>query len=349
MRTTRAGTPFVVIGENIHATRTVLRTGRHIVLAADGREAVAFADTSGTARRLIVPDEVRAGGDFTAGKVKHVRAAILAGMGGDPAPADDGRAYLLQMASRQVAAGADYIDLNVDEVSPGLDERAEAMRWLVGLIGAAIPVPLSVDSSAPEIIAAGIEAAGAFPGRPLINSASLERLDVLDMAAAAGCPVVLGAVGEGGMPSGAEERVANGVRIVEEAQKRGLALDQLHLDPLVIPAAVEPEAGTWYLDAARGLRERFGPEIHLTGGLSNVSFGLPARKIINDAFIDLAADAGVDSGIIDPVVNDLARIFGQDRSAHSYELAADLLLGRDVYGGDYLAAFRAGELGGGAG
>ena len=57
----------------------------------------------------------------------------------------------------------------------------------------------------------------------------------------------------------------------------------------------------------------------------------------------------MDSGIIDPVVNDLARIFGQDRSARSYELAAELLLGRDPYGGDYLAAFRAGELGGGAG
>jgi len=349
MKTTRAGTPFIVIGENIHATRTVLRAGRHIVQTDDGREAVAFNDTAGAARLLVVPDAVREGGDFAAGKVKHVRAAILAGMGGDPAAADDGRAYLLQMAARQVAAGADYIDLNADEVSPDVDERAAAMRWLVGLVGAAIPVPVSVDSSAVEVIAAGVEAAAALAGRPLINSASLERLDVLDLAAAAGCPVVLGAVGEGGMPSGAEERVANGVRIVEEARKRGLALGQLHLDPLVIPVGVEPEAGTWYLDAARGLRERFGSEIHLTGGLSNVSFGLPARKVINDTFIDLAAEAGVDSGIIDPVVNDLARIFAQDRSSRPYELAADILLGRDPYGGDYLAAFRAGELGGGAG
>ena len=348
MKTTRAGTPFVIIGENIHSTRALMRTGKHIVAGPGGREAVAFTDVSGASRLLSVPDAERDGGDFAAGKVKHVRSAVLAGMRGDASASDDGKAYLLQMAARQVAAGADFIDLNVDEVDPDVEERAAAMRWLAGLVGAAIAVPVSIDSSASEVISAGVEAAGAFAGKPLINSASLERLDVLDLAASAGCPVVLGALGEHGMPASADERVENGIRIVEEATKRGMALSQLYLDPLVIPAGVEPDAGAWFLDAAKRLRDRFGPEIHLTGGLSNVSFGLPARKIINDTFIDLAVESGVDSGIIDPIVNDLDRIFGQDRSARSYELASDLLLGRDPYGGEYLAAFRAGELGGSA-
>ena len=123
-----------------------------------------------------------------------------------------------------------------------------------------------------------------------------------------------------------------------------MALGALHVDPLVLPVAVEPEVGAWFLEAVRTLRATFGPEIHLTGGLSNVSFGLPLRKLLNDVFIDLAAEAGADSGIIDPVASDPRRIFAQDRSTRAYRLAADLLTGRDPYGMEFLAAYRAGEL-----
>ena len=112
--------------------------------------------------------------------------------------------------------------------------------------------------------------------------------------------------------------------------------------------ATDPDVGRHFLDAVRRIRERFGPEIHLSGGLSNVSFGLPARRVLNDAFIDLAVEAGADSGIIDPVANDLERIFGQDRTARPYLLARDVLTGADPYGGAYLSAYRKGELGGAA-
>jgi 5-methyltetrahydrofolate--homocysteine methyltransferase len=95
----------------------------------------------------------------------------------------------------------------------------------------------------------------------------------------------------------------------------------------------------------RTLRATFGPEVHLTGGLSNVSFGLPLRKLLNDVFIDLAAAAGADSGIIDPVASDPRRIFAQDRSSRPYAMAAALLTGADAYGMEFLTAYRAGELG----
>ena len=95
----------------------------------------------------------------------------------------------------------------------------------------------------------------------------------------------------------------------------------------------------------RALRAGFGAGLHLTGGLSNVSYGLPARRLLNDVFIDLAVAAGADSGIIDPVANDLRRVAGLDRGARPYQLAADLLTGADPYGGQFLTAFRAGELG----
>jgi 5-methyltetrahydrofolate--homocysteine methyltransferase len=99
------------------------------------------------------------------------------------------------------------------------------------------------------------------------------------------------------------------------------------------------------VDAVRTLRTAFGSDLHLTGGLSNVSFGLPARRLLNDVFIDLAAAAGADSGIIDPVANDPRRTFARDREARPYRLAADVLTGADPYAGAFLKAFRAGELG----
>jgi 5-methyltetrahydrofolate--homocysteine methyltransferase len=275
--------------------------------------------------------------------VKHVKAAVLAGLAGGSA-AELGRGYVRHLARRQAEAGAHYLDLNVDEVSSDMGTRAAAMSWLVAAVEDAAPAALSLDSSAPEVMRAGLAAATRAAGVPLLNSASQERLDVLDLAAAEGCAVVLGAVGEKGMPASAAERIANGRRIVGEATRRGLALGSLHLDPLVLPVAVEPEVGAWFLEAVRELRAAFGTEIHLTGGLSNVSFGLPLRRLLNDTFIDLAIEAGADSGIIDPVASDPRRLALQDRSTRSYQLAAAVLTGRDPFGMAFLTAYRAGEL-----
>ena len=334
--------PFIVIGENIHATRVLLRTGARVTSLPDGSPALPFTDDEGNERLLPVPgDAVEGAGEKQ--KVKHVKAAVLAGLGGGP-DAELGRGYVRFLARRQAEAGADYLDLNVDEVSNDLAVRVEAMRWLVAAVENATPAALALDSSAPEVMSAGLATVARLAGAPLLNSASLERLDVLDLAAAQGCPVVLGAAGEHGMPGSAQERVANATRIIEEAARRGVPLGSMHVDPLVMPVAVEPEVGAWFLEAVRTLRERYGPEVHLTGGLSNVSFGMPLRKLLNDVFIDLAAEAGADSGIIDPVASDPRRIFEQDRSSRAYALAADLLAGRDMFGMEFLTAYRAGEL-----
>ena len=334
--------PFTVIGENIHATRVLLRSGARVTELPDGRPALPFTDDAGTERLLPVPDAALDGAGARQ-KVKHVKAAALAGLaGGDDA--DLGRGYVRFLARRQADAGADYLDLNVDEVSNDLDVRVAAMRWIVASVEDATPAALALDSSAPEVMRAGLAAASRAAGAPLLNSASLERLDVLDLAAAEGCPAVLGATGEHGMPASAAERVANAERIVEEASRRGLAPGAMFVDPLVLPVAVEPEVGAWFLDAVRTLRAALGPHVHLTGGLSNVSFGMPLRKLLNDVFIDLAAEAGADSGIIDPVASELSRIFAADRASRAYALAADLLAGRDQFGTAFLAAYRAGEL-----
>ena len=344
MTADRAG-QFIVIGENIHATRVVLRGGPRVVAQPDGRPALPFADDAGVERLLPVPDAALDGPAGAKQRVKHVKAAVLAGTGSDAGAAELGRGYLRALARRQAAAGAQFLDLNVDEVTTDVEGRIEAMRWIVGTVEDATEVALALDSSSAAVLRAGLAAASRRAGTPLLNSAALDRIDVLDLAAGEGCAVVLSATGAGAMPANADERVANARALIEAATSRGLGLGSLHVDALVLPVAVDPEVGRYFLDAVGALRAAFGDEIHLTGGLSNVSYGLPARKLLNDVFIDLAVAAGADSGIIDPVANDPRRIAGLDREARPYVLARDLLTGADPYGGAFLAAFRAAELG----
>ncbi len=331
---------FSIIGENIHASRIVKRGGKHVVSGPDGREALGFSGQDGARRFLPIPGRVLLSRDGEKGRIKHVQAALLAGMSGVGPEIEEGRAYLQALAVRQVEAGAAWLDLNVDEISADDAERQAAMRWLVGVIEPVATVPLSIDSSSPAVLRAGVAAVRRSVGRPLINSASLERPEVLDHAAEAGCPVVLSAAGTGGLPSGSEERVTNAARMVERATARGIGLSQLFIDPLVLPAAVRVEATAEVLGAVRELRHTLGAEVYITGGLSNVSFGLPARRVINAVFISLFIAAGGDSGIIDPV----AVRPELDRASRPWQLATELLLGRDPSGRAFLKAFRAGEL-----
>ena len=132
--------------------------------------------------------------------------------------------------------------------------------------------------------------------------------------------------------------------MVEAALAKGIPLDRLYVDTLVFPISVDDHFVNHCLDAFRELRARYGEEIHLTGGLSNVSFGLPCRKLVNEAFINLAVEAGADSGIVDPVASNLNRIFQADRSNLQYQLALDMLLGNDPGCVNWLIAYREGEL-----
>jgi 5-methyltetrahydrofolate--homocysteine methyltransferase len=218
------------------------------------------------------------------------------------------------------------------------------MRWLVELLAPVSSVPLSIDSSNLDIIRSGMEAAGSAAGAPMLNSASLERLEALAVAKEAGGPVIVTASGDSGMPDGADERVTNASKIVEAATDAGIPLDRLYVDPLVFPISVDGDFGDHCLDAIRAIRERYGPEIHITGGMSNVSFGLPNRRLINDAFLVLAIEAGADSGIIDPITNPPERALSLDRGSRPFELALDVLSGADRHCKAYMKAFRAGEL-----
>ena len=336
---------FIAIGENIHTTRVVRRDGPHVTTAEDGREAVVFVDGAGATRYLPIPEEEKRTQNYEEGRVKHVGIAVRLAMGGSEQDASTALAYLQTMAVRQIDAGARYLDLNVDEISLRLADQIEAMRWLVGTIGRTASVPLSIDSSNLEIIQAGLEVAADGPvGKPMLNSASLERVDALELAVETGGPIIATAAGESGMPSNTDERVTNASRMVELALGQGIPIERIYIDPLVFPISVDGEFGKHCLDAVRELRGRYGPAIHLTGGMSNVSFGLPNRSLLNDAFLLLAVEAGADSGIIDPTMNNVERLRTVDRSARPFQLALNVLTGADKYCREYVRAYRAGDL-----
>ncbi|MEW5978441.1 MAG: dihydropteroate synthase [Acidobacteriota bacterium] len=334
---------FIIVGENIHATRVVLRQGKLVTTNPEGVESVRYTDGQGAEHFLPIPEKVKQEQDYLEGRVKHVRIAVQLAMSGREPEASQGLAYLRYLVDRQVQSGADFLDLNVDEVSLRVADQKEAMKWLVKAVREMCPTPVSVDSSHIEIIEAGMEACDGG-GRALLNSASLERLDALDLAVRFNAQVVVTAAGEKGMPQSAEERVVNACRMVEASAAKGIPLSDLYIDPLVFPVSVDSEYGGHCLDAIRQLRTRFGPEIHITGGLSNVSFGLPLRRLLNDVFILLAIDAGADSGIVDPVTSNVSRILSMDRESKAYRLAADVLLGRDRNCKSFLKAYRAKEL-----
>ncbi len=336
---------FVVIGENIHATRIVRRKDTRVGVDDAGREAIAFVDTAGTSRWLPVSDAEQQSASYLEGKIKHVRLAIRTAMSAAEVDATTALAYLESIVRGQLEGGAHFLDLNVDEVSIEGSEQIDAMRWLAGTVASWTSVPVAIDSPSVDVLAAGVEEATRHGGAPpMVNSASFERLEALDLAVQAGGSVVVTATGESGMPTDAAERIANATGIIELALDRGIPLDRIHVDPLVFPIAVDGASGRHCLSAYRRLRELYGPEIHLTGGISNVGFGLPRRRLLNDAFLLLAIEAGADSGILDPIASPLDRVLALDRDSRPFRLAVDVITGVDEGCRAYLSAYRAGKL-----
>lgn len=335
---------FLIIGENIHATRVVLVRGKRTATLADGSEAVVFQGDSGERRYLRVPESYKRTQPYQQGHVKHFMIAVQKGIGDDPVEQEEGRAYIHYEVRRQEAAGAHILDLNVDEVSYDLKIQKRAMKWLVRTVQELARIPPSVDSSNAEIIAVGLAEYDGSAGRPTINSAALERLETLDLVKEFNAKVIVTAAGVDGMPSDDQQRVENVSALMEAVRSKEIPLEDVFIDCLVFPISVSPDYGNHYLDAVRTVREKFGDEVHVTGGLSNVSFGLPNRKLINNTFIHLSLEAGIDTGIIDPIQSRIEEVYELDVESESVGIAQDMLLGRDDFCVNYIQAWRQGRL-----
>ena len=299
---------FIVIGENIHTTRIVLRRGKHVSATPDGQEAVRFINNQGKERFLTIPDEVKNTQDYQEGRIKHINIAVRAAMNTDEARAAIGIEYLDMQIQRQLNSGADFLDINVDEISIREQDQQDAMQWLTAFVQDRSSAPLCIDSSNSDTIEVGLRACSNHAGKTMLNSASLERVSALDLVRKYDCKVIVTAAGGSGMPNNAEERIDNASHMVDRAIEMGINACDIYIDPLMFPISVNTDSGNHVFEAIRHLRQKYGPEIHISGGFSNVSFGLPCRRLINDVFFVLAIEAGADSGIIDPFTSNPSQV-----------------------------------------
>jgi cobalamin-dependent methionine synthase I len=334
---------YIIVGENIHCTRIRLTSGKFVTTLPDGRSALVFR-SAGQSRHLPIPEAVVSGAEWKSGKVRHVAVAMWQGLHGQPDDRAAGIAYLTAMAQEQAAHGAHFLDLNVDEFSMDQEEKLRAVAWAVGILQQASALPLSIDSSNADILKAGLAACDRARGKPLINSVSLERTASIPVAAAAGAKVIAGATGAASMPESVADRLANIAQLMDLLQTHGFAREDVYLDPLVFPVSVNSNNGVAVLDTIRALRETYGPAIHFAPGLSNVSFGLPKRNLINQIFAYLCLQQGCDGGIVDPLqINDT--VFKElDTASEPFRLVRELLLGQDEFGMNYITASRDGTV-----
>ena len=140
-----------------------------------------------------------------------------------------------------------------------------------------------------------------------------------------------------------EKFTKNFTEIIGKLDAIGIERKRMHLDPLVYPISTDPNNGKGFIDAVIEAKKQFG-EVHITGGFSNISFGMPQRKLLTMVFVNLCAGVGVDSGIINPVTMSVRAIGAMDQESEPYKLAAAVLTGEDMYGMEFIAAHREGKL-----
>jgi len=330
---------FTAVGENIHCTRCYKAGGRYVREQSGGGWAV-VADDAGEELVLPVPGSFLEAGGASPGKVRHVAVAIHLGLSGNDAERALGRRYLAVLARRQEECGASYLDLNVDEFSSDPVMQREAMEFAARVVQESSTLPLSIDSSTVELLACGLAACEPARGRPLVNSVSLEREEAVELAARAGAAVIAGAGGRESLPSDCEERLVNTDALLEMLTDAGLDQARIFLDPLVMPASVNPDHGRIVLDSIGELRRRYGPETRFAPGLSNISFGMPKRRLLNLVFTDLCILKGANGGIVDPLQINPLTLAALDRDAEPYRLARAFLTGEDSFGMSFITAVR---------
>jgi 5-methyltetrahydrofolate corrinoid/iron sulfur protein methyltransferase len=232
-----------------------------------------------------------------------------------------------ELAKRQLAAGADALDVNV---GPAAADPLEAMEWLVKTIREVTDAPLAIDTTKPEVMRRGLEVAG--PGS-IINSTKgqQEQLDIfIPMAAELQASVIALTIDENGIPRDANGRSEIALRAVASAMEHGLEPDKLMIDAVILPANVaQPTAGQ-VLEAIRSVKLLSDPPPKTVLGLSNVSQGTTQRPLINRTYLVMALACGLDAAILDVL----------DTEMMDAMITTELLLNHAVYCDDFLRAYR---------
>jgi cobalamin-dependent methionine synthase I len=238
--------------------------------------------------------------------------------------------YIRDLARAQIAAGADSLDVNAG--AGGSDSESEIMEWLIDTVQATSDKPLVIDSADPKVVEAGLRRCR--DRVVTVNSITAEpgRLDAFSpLVADYDAEVIALAMDESGIPDTVEGRSNACDRILETLTAHHIPVHKILFDPAVLPISIDSRLGATTLNTLRELKSRY-PEARTTVGLSNISYGLPNRTIVNQMFLIMAMYAGLDAAIADPL---------DSRLMNSIKVG-EMLLGRDPFCKDYLAAHRKG-------
>jgi cobalamin-dependent methionine synthase I len=237
--------------------------------------------------------------------------------------------FLRELAKTQYECGAQMLDVNAG-VAGG--NEVEDLPWLIKLVQKEVPIPLMIDSANPDALKAAV---GVYQHTevPILNSISGEEEKwnrLFPVLSETKSKIVVLCMDDHGIPKKTEGRVAIAIRLYDRLTKEGIPEDYIYFDPLVLAVSVESDAGLVTMETIRALRSKF-PKSHVICGASNVSTGLPGRKMINRTFIAMAIFAGLDTLFIDV----------RDQAILSTIYASKPLVNQDSYCLQYLKAYRA--------
>jgi 5-methyltetrahydrofolate--homocysteine methyltransferase len=237
------------------------------------------------------------------------------------------REAIQKIAVSQIQNGADFIDVNAGIF---MGEEPECLKWLVETVQDAVDAPCCIDSPDPAAVVAALSVHKGPPA--MINSISLEDNRygaLLPVVAGTELNVVALCMSDDGMPETLAERLSRADRLINGLVRHNVALTRIYVDCLLQPVSTDPQSGRFFLDAVDHIMKTYDG-VHTICGLSNISYGLPFRRLMNRTFMSMAVASGLDAAIIDPL----------DRGMMSAVFAARTLAGEDDYCMDYLRAFR---------
>lgn len=239
--------------------------------------------------------------------------------------------FIQELAVKQYNAGASYIDVNAGMF---LENEPDKLEWLMNAVQEVVKAPFSIDSPNPAAIERALKA-NRNP-KPIINSITAEKARfnaILPLIKEYGTSVIALCMDDSGMPETVEDRVAISKRLINDLAENGVKPDDIYIDPMVRPVGTGSQYGVVAIETIRKVKQEF-PDVHIACGLSNISYGIPARKLMNQAFLIAAMAAGMDGAILDPL----------DKKLMSLVYAGEAMLGIDDFCMNYLTKFREGEL-----
>ena len=238
--------------------------------------------------------------------------------------------FIKQLAKDQHENGAHYIDVNAGTF---VSKEKEYIEWLIKTVQSEVDSPCCIDSPDPEVVESAL---AVHKGTPIINSISLEsdrHEALLPIVAGNECKVVALCMSDEGMPETAKDRYAIAERLVNSLVQKGMAEQDIYVDPLVQPVSTNDYYGIEFLNSIEMIMENLNG-VHTVCGLSNVSYGLPKRELLNRTFVVMGVLKGLDTAIINPL----------DKKMIANITAAEVLAGKDNFCMNFLDAYRSGKL-----